>query len=167
MRGAPQLEFSATILKIQISNFLRQSRSPCGLSDSGDQTPVKMESFPVPTDNGFGCDHDEGLFPLRPKSTSGDPEELADQRQVRSRTPTFQYGGLLPEGELFRRRCRRLGDARASAPNQIKNRLNMTRSYTRNRAVPPLRYSLRTWNRNARPLTVSKPNRPRRSAFSC
>jgi hypothetical protein len=85
----------------QLPHFLRQPSTPCWLPDTGDQTPVETESCPMPTDNSFGRDHDEGLFPIRPKSASGDPAEFVDQRQVRSRMPTLQDGELFPEDEIL------------------------------------------------------------------
>src|SRR5450759_921472 len=47
----------------QIPNLLRRLRSPNLCPDSGDQPPVQAETDPVPPDNGFGCDNDQGFFP--------------------------------------------------------------------------------------------------------
>src|SRR5580704_11715636 len=60
----------------QFLNLLRRRSSPDGPPDLGDQLPVQPESGPVPTDDRFGRDHDEGLLPSEPESTDGDPEEL-------------------------------------------------------------------------------------------
>jgi hypothetical protein len=88
----------------QIPNLLRNSSPSCWLSDPGDQTPVESKACPVPTDDGFGRNHDEGLFPLRPKPTSGDPEEFVDQRQPRLRVLTLQDSELLPKREILQRK---------------------------------------------------------------
>ena len=88
----------------QIPNLLRNSSPSCWLSDPGDQTPVESKACPMPTDDGFGRNHDEGLFPLRPKPTSGEPEEFVDQRQPRLRVLTLQSGELLPKREILQRK---------------------------------------------------------------
>jgi hypothetical protein len=62
----------------QFLNLLRRRSSPDGPPDLGDQLPVQPESGPVPTDDRFGRDHDEGLLPSEPESTDGDPEELVE-----------------------------------------------------------------------------------------
>ena len=48
----------------------------------GDQPPVQTESGPVPTHDGFGRDHNEGLLPSGPETTGDDPEELVEQSLV-------------------------------------------------------------------------------------
>ena len=63
----------------QFLNLLRRLSSPDGPPDLGDQPPIQTESGPVPTHDGFGRDHNEGLLPSGPESTNGDPEELVEQ----------------------------------------------------------------------------------------
>ncbi len=96
-----------------------------------DQTPVETEACPMPTDNRFGRDHDEGLFPLRPKSTSGHPEELVDQRQPRPRMPTFQGGELLPEGEILQYKFPAITEKPNEYSESEQNRLSMSQGYSR------------------------------------
>jgi len=41
--------------------------------------PVQAKAGAVPGNHGFWRDRNKGLLPSRPKSTSGDPEELVEQ----------------------------------------------------------------------------------------
>lgn len=55
----------------------------------------------MPTDHRLGRDHDERLFPLRPKSTDGNPEKLVEDAEARPRAAPLQHGELLPEHEVL------------------------------------------------------------------
>jgi hypothetical protein len=60
----------------------------------------------VPTDDSFGRDDDESMFPSCPESTNGDPEELVDQCQSWPRMATFQDGELLTKRENLQDKVR-------------------------------------------------------------
>lgn len=86
----------------QLPNFSGDPSSPDLLTNSRDKSPIQTEPRPVPTDNSFGRDDDESLFPSRPEPTDGDPEEPVDQRQPWPRMPTFQDGELLTKREILK-----------------------------------------------------------------
>jgi hypothetical protein len=85
----------------QFSDFLRNPSPPYWRSKSGNQPPVQAETCTVPTDDRFRRNNDKSVFPFCPESTTGDPEELVDQRQPCPRMPTFQDSELLAESEIF------------------------------------------------------------------
>jgi hypothetical protein len=58
----------------QLPKLLRGLSSPNWIPDFGDHPPIPMKTSPVPADDRFGCDDDEGVFPSRPRSTDTDPE---------------------------------------------------------------------------------------------
>jgi hypothetical protein len=58
------------------------------------------KTCPVPADDGFGRNDDEGLLPIRPDPSGDHPEELIDKSETRARMPTFQHCELLPEHEI-------------------------------------------------------------------
>lgn len=61
-------------LEDQPPNLLRGLSSPDRLPDFGDHPPIQMETSPVPADDRFWCNDDEGVFPSRPRSTDDNPE---------------------------------------------------------------------------------------------
>ena len=65
--------------KDQLANLLRRPSSSNLLPNSGDQPPVPTKTGPVPADDGFRCDHNEGLLPSGLESADGDSEELVEQ----------------------------------------------------------------------------------------
>jgi len=67
--------------------------------DSGDQPPVHTKTTPVPADDGFGRDDDEGLLPSRPDPPSDYPEELIEEAETRARMSTLQRDELLTQSE--------------------------------------------------------------------
>jgi hypothetical protein len=69
--------------KDQFPNLLRCRSSSDLPTDSGDQPPVHSKASPVPADDGFGCDDDEGVLAIRPDSLGDCPEELIDEVEVR------------------------------------------------------------------------------------
>jgi hypothetical protein len=85
----------------QLANFLRSLSSPNLPPDFRDQPPIHLKTGPVPTDHGFGRDHDERLFPLWPESTDGNPEELVEDAEARPRATPLQHSELLPEHEVL------------------------------------------------------------------
>ena len=51
-------------LEDQIASFFRYLCSSDGFPDLRNQCPVPAESSAVPPDHGFGCNHEESLFPF-------------------------------------------------------------------------------------------------------
>ena len=85
MRGAPQVEFSATIRKISAHLFadaLASSSSP----GSRDPRPIQTKPSPMPAHHGSRSDQDERLLPPEPERSQGDPEQpvQGSQSAVRS-----------------------------------------------------------------------------------
>ncbi len=87
--------------KNQFPNVLRCRSSSSLPPNSGDQPPVDSKTSPVPTDDGFGRDQDERMFPIRPNPPSDYPEKLIEEAEARSRMSTFQHSELLPEHEIL------------------------------------------------------------------
>jgi hypothetical protein len=88
-------------LQDQFPNLLRR-RSPSDLPpDSGNEAPVHTKTSPVPADDGFGRDHDEGLLPSRPDPPSDYPEELIEEAEARARMPTLQRDELLTQSKIL------------------------------------------------------------------
>src|SRR5260370_26345234 len=85
----------------QFPNLLRR-RSSSGLPpDSRDQPPVHTKTSPVPADDGFGRDDDEGLLPSRPNPPSDYPEELIEKDEARARMSTLQRDELLTQNKIL------------------------------------------------------------------
>jgi hypothetical protein len=110
-------------------------RSPGGVlnlrPDSGDQPPAHTKTDPVPADDGFGRNDDEGLLPSRPDLPGNYPEELIEQTKARSRMSGFQYSELLPEHEILQNKIPALMEEANQGSDPDKNRQNVARSYTR------------------------------------
>jgi len=85
----------------QLPNLLRRPSSTNLRPDSGDQSPVHTKASPVPADDGFGRNDDEGLLPSRPDPSSNHPEELIEDVKARARMSTFQHSELLAEHEIL------------------------------------------------------------------
>ena len=114
----------------QFPNLLRR-RSPSDLPPySGDQPPVHTKTSPVPADDGFGRDDEEGLLPSRPDPPSDYPEELIEEAQTRARISTLQRDELLTQ-RFSRRRLRRSRKRRTSIPKQSPTKQNIVRIYNR------------------------------------
>ncbi len=62
---------------------------------SGNQSPLHPKTTPVPADDGFRRDQDEGLPPSGPSAPCNHPEELIEKPQTRARISTFQRDELL------------------------------------------------------------------------
>ena len=100
----------------QFANLLRCRSSSELPPDSGDQPPVHTKTSPVPADDGFGRDDDEGLLPSRPDPPSDYPEELIEEVEARVRMSTLQRDELLTQSKIARRRLRRSRKRRTSIP---------------------------------------------------
>jgi hypothetical protein len=87
--------------KDQFSNLLRCRFSSDLPPDSGDQPPVHTKTSPVPADDRFGRDDDEGLLPSRPDPPSDYPEELIEEVETRAGTLTLQRDELLTQSEIL------------------------------------------------------------------
>src|SRR6266566_406475 len=87
--------------KDQLANLPRRRSSSNLPPDSGDQLPVHTKTSPVPADDGFGRNDDEGFLPSRPDPPSNDPKELIEEAEARARMPPFQYRELLSEREIL------------------------------------------------------------------
>jgi hypothetical protein len=79
----------------QIPNFLGCHLSPGLPSDSGNQTPIETKTSPMPTNNGFRRDDDQGLLQTRPETTSNNPEQPIEATEARPWTSPFQYDKLM------------------------------------------------------------------------
>jgi hypothetical protein len=59
----------------EIEHLLRRRSSSDLPPDSGDQPPVHTKTSPVPADDGFRRDDEEGVLPSRPDPPNNHPEE--------------------------------------------------------------------------------------------
>jgi hypothetical protein len=87
--------------KDQLANLPRRRSSSNLPPDSGDQPPVHTKTSPVPADDCFGRNDDEGFLPSRPDPPSNDPKELIEEAEPRARMSPFQYRELLSECEIL------------------------------------------------------------------
>jgi hypothetical protein len=55
----------------------------------------------VPTDDGFACDDEEGVLPIRPDSPGNYSKELIDEVEARARVSTLQRDELLTQSEIL------------------------------------------------------------------
>jgi hypothetical protein len=85
----------------QFPNLLRRRSSSCLPPDSAGQPPVHTKTSPVPADDGFGRDDDEGLLPSRPDPPSDYPEELIEKVEARARMSTLQRDELLTQSKIL------------------------------------------------------------------
>jgi hypothetical protein len=56
----------------------------------------------VPSDDGFGCDDEERLFPARPTSTDEQPEELVEQIQLWAWMVPLEHDELLTKRQILK-----------------------------------------------------------------
>ena len=87
--------------KDQLADLLRRPSSSNLRPNSGDQPPVHTKTSPVPADDGFGRDDDEGLLPSRPDPPSDYPEELIEEVEARARMSTLQPDELLTQSKIL------------------------------------------------------------------
>jgi hypothetical protein len=85
----------------QLPNLLRRLFPSNRPPDSGDQPPIHAKTTPVPADDGFRRDDDEGLFPSRPDPPSDHPEELIEKAETWARMSTLQRDELLTQREIL------------------------------------------------------------------
>jgi hypothetical protein len=85
----------------QFPNLLRCRSSSDLPPDSGDKPPVYTKTSPVPADDGFGRDDDEGLLPSRPDPPSDYPEELIEEVEARARMSTLHRDELLTQNKIL------------------------------------------------------------------
>ena len=85
----------------QFANLLRCRSSSDLPPDSGDQPPVHTKTSPMPADDGFGRDDDEGPLPSRPDPPSDYPEELIEEVEARARMSTLQPDELLTQSKIL------------------------------------------------------------------
>ena len=83
----------------QFPNLLRRRASSDLPPDSGDQPPVHTKTSPVPADDGFGRDDEEGLLPSRADPPCDYPEELIEEAEARARMSTLQRDQLSTQSE--------------------------------------------------------------------
>jgi len=88
----------------QIADFPRHALSPNDVSTPGDRTPVQLEASAMPANDGFGNDEDELPFPVRPKSTQQNPEQLIEGWNMRPWMLSLEDGELLPQDEVFKQK---------------------------------------------------------------
>jgi len=85
----------------QFPNLLRRRPSSDLPPDSGDQPPVHTKASPVPPDDGFRRDDNEGLLPSGPDPPSDYPEELIEGSEARARMSTLQRDELLTQNKIL------------------------------------------------------------------
>jgi hypothetical protein len=58
----------------------------------------------VPSDDRFGCDDQEGLFPACPTSTDEQPEELVAEIQLWASMVPLEHDELLTKGQILEKK---------------------------------------------------------------
>ncbi len=131
MRGAPQVEFSATILKIRSRTsfgvcFLPTCVRTLEISFQYKRNPARCHRTTVSgvTIMRFCFQPDQIRRATTQKSLSKRPRIGRGRRR-------FNTVSCCRSARFSRTRCRRLPNRPASAANKRKSRLNMARSYTR------------------------------------
>ena len=88
----------------------RSIREPSSVSaffqlppDCGDQPTVHTKTSPVPADDGFGRDDDEGLLRSRADLPSDYSEELIEAVEARARMSTLQRDELLTQSKILKK----------------------------------------------------------------
>ena len=71
------------------------------LSRSGNKTPVKLKTGPVPPGHSIGRDHNQIFFPRRPETPERNPEQLVYGCESRAAMFTLEHNQLLTEHEIF------------------------------------------------------------------
>jgi hypothetical protein len=100
--------------------------------------PVEAEACPMPANHRLRCDDDQSFFPSGPELMGNDPEQFVEQIEPWPRMSTFQNGELLPKREILQHKLAAVTKRRMSTPNQSKNRLYMSRGYSRPPSEPGL-----------------------------
>lgn len=85
----------------QFPDLLRCGSSSNLPPDSGDQPTVHAKTSPVPADDGFRRDDDEGLLPNQPDPPGDYPEEPIEETDARARVSTLQRNELLTQSEIL------------------------------------------------------------------
>jgi len=87
----------------ELPNFPRQSLPTDLFSHLRDQTPVQSKPSTMPADHGFGSDHQEGLFPVRPQPAREHPEELVKRQECWPGLPALLYSELLTKRQILQK----------------------------------------------------------------
>jgi hypothetical protein len=58
----------------------------------------------MPSDDSFGRDDEECLFPAGPASANQQPEELVEQIQLRAWMPPFEHDELLTKCQILEKK---------------------------------------------------------------
>ena len=82
-------------VKYQIADFFRDALSPDHATCPRDRAPVELESSTMPGSGRIGKDEEKLLFPVRPKPTQQNPEQLIERRDVWSRMLLLKNSELL------------------------------------------------------------------------
>jgi len=85
----------------------------------------------VPTDDSFGRDDEECLFPARPASTNQHPEKLIEQIQLWAWMTPLEHDKLLTKRQIFEKKAVSERKKRTSVPKQSLPKRNMRESYNR------------------------------------
>ena len=89
------------------------------------------KTSPVPADDGFRRDQDEGLLPSRPDPPSNHPSELIEKPETRARMSTFQRDELLTQSEILEKETLPSAKERTSIPKKSQTKRNMIRIHNK------------------------------------
>jgi len=98
----------------QLAQFLSHALSSHAVPMPREPRPVEPEPRPVPANDRFRLDEDQGLFPIRPELPQDHPEHLVRSGKPRLKVLLFQNGKLLPKGQVFQEEVA----ARTTKPNK-------------------------------------------------
>ena len=129
MRGAPQVEFSATMPKIGSRTFVDSPTDP--FSHLREQTPVQSKSGAMPANHSFRSDHQERPFPVGPKPIRQHPEELVKGLSFGLACLRFSTASYWRSARFFRSSLRRERKQRATSPKLSRAKLHMHHSHSK------------------------------------
>jgi hypothetical protein len=86
----------------QVPEYLSNSRSTAARSRS--PAPEEAKAGAVPSDDSFWFDYQEDSRPAGPKAAESSPEQPVEGVQGWPRSPAFEHGHLLAEGQDFQGR---------------------------------------------------------------
>jgi hypothetical protein len=102
IRGAPQVEYSATVRRISSRNSLLTHFFASPNPTPREPLPIQLEPCTVPANNSLWPDEDQCVLPPRPEPPQDHPGQLVGGGDLRARIPLIQNGKLLAKSQVLR-----------------------------------------------------------------
>ena len=104
--GSPPSRILGYDFEDELADLLADGSPAQLLSRSGNKTPVKLKTGPVPPGHSIGRDHNQIFFPRRPEAPERNPEQLVHGCQSGAAVFTLEHGQLLTKHEIFDEQAR-------------------------------------------------------------